>query len=191
MRARTLCAAHARRLRVTCMPADLPAMALPPCHMFAQFYVADGELFCQVRALRCHAMPGRAWACRSCLWRRCTSAARIWGLACRSILQATPCSRTCWRGPAASRCALCVRSGLMCTVLTRRGQPGEFVHVIGDAHVYKNHVEPLRAQLDRAPLPFPKLRINTDNVDIDGFKYEDFELVGYECHGPIKMAMSV
>jgi thymidylate synthase len=59
---------------------------------------------------------------------------------------------------------------------------GEFIHVLGDAHIYKNHIE---------PRPFPKLRIVTDTKDIDGFKIEDFQLEGYDPHPPIAMQMSV
>jgi thymidylate synthase len=63
--------------------------------------------------------------------------------------------------------------------------------VIGDAHVYKNHVEALKQQLERQPLPFPKLKINTSNKDIDGFSFEDLELIDYQSHGTINMVMSV
>ena len=68
---------------------------------------------------------------------------------------------------------------------------GDFVHVIGDCHVYLNHIDALKKQLERQPKEFPKLKINTNTMDIDGFKYEDFELVGYKCHKRIKMDMAV
>ncbi len=68
---------------------------------------------------------------------------------------------------------------------------GEFVHTLGDAHVYTNHVEPLKEQIQRTPKPFPKIRINPDVTDIDSFKFEDFELVGYDPHPTIKMDMAV
>lgn len=69
----------------------------------------------------------------------------------------------------------------------------EFVHVMGDTHVYINHVEALKAQLERKPLPFPALRIKErENLkEIDHFTMDDFELVGYKCHPPIKMDMAV
>jgi thymidylate synthase len=70
-------------------------------------------------------------------------------------------------------------------------QPGDFIHVIGDAHVYLNHVTPLREQLTREPRAFPSLRIKRDVADIDDFKYEDFEVVGYKPHKTIKMKMAV
>lgn len=67
----------------------------------------------------------------------------------------------------------------------------EFVHVIGDAHVYLNHVEPLQQQLDRTPRAFPTLKIKSDTTDIDGFKYEDFEVIGYKPMKSVKMKMAV
>ena len=70
-------------------------------------------------------------------------------------------------------------------------KPGEFVHVIGDAHVYLNHVEPLQTQLARDPRPFPKFRFKRQVDNIDGFKYEDFELIGYKPHKRVKMKMAV
>jgi dihydrofolate reductase/thymidylate synthase len=68
---------------------------------------------------------------------------------------------------------------------------GDFVHVIGDAHVYLNHVDALTEQLARAPFPFPKLRMNPAKQDIDSFVFEDFTIEDYRCHGTIKMKMAV
>ena len=70
-------------------------------------------------------------------------------------------------------------------------RPGDFVHVLGDAHVYANHVEPLKEQLRNAPRHFPRLRINPDCTDIDSFTMDDFELEGYQPHKAIKMQMAV
>jgi thymidylate synthase len=70
-------------------------------------------------------------------------------------------------------------------------KPGDFIHVLGDAHVYKNHIEPLKEQLTRTPYPFPTLKIRRQVTDIDDFKFEDFEIVGYQAHKPIKMEMAV
>jgi thymidylate synthase len=70
-------------------------------------------------------------------------------------------------------------------------EPGEFVHVIGDAHVYKNHIEPLWKQLVRVPRPFPKLIINSDATDIGGFKLSDFDLKDYDPYPAIEMEMAV
>ena len=70
-------------------------------------------------------------------------------------------------------------------------KPGDFVHVLGDAHVYANHVEPLKEQLKNAPRPFPKLRINPGKLDIDSFVFEDFEVVDYKPHKKIAMQMAV
>merc|ERR1712066_1029030 len=72
-------------------------------------------------------------------------------------------------------------------------RPGDFVHTIGDAHVYKNHVEPLKTQITRQPKPFPKLNFKRlDEIkEIGDFKFDDFELTGYKCHPKINMDMAV
>lgn len=68
---------------------------------------------------------------------------------------------------------------------------GDFVHTIGDAHVYVNHVDALREQLERKPRPFPTLSINTEQTDIDSFEFKDFEIKGYLPYKTIKMKMAV
>lgn len=68
---------------------------------------------------------------------------------------------------------------------------GDFVHTFGDAHLYKNHIEQARIQLERDPLPLPTLRINPDVKDLFAFKFEDFELLDYQAHPHIKAAVSV
>lgn len=70
-------------------------------------------------------------------------------------------------------------------------EPGEFIHVIGDAHVYKDHIEPLKEQLKRKAKEFPKLKINTTNKNITDFSFSDLEIVDYKPHKSIKMKMSV
>jgi thymidylate synthase len=70
-------------------------------------------------------------------------------------------------------------------------KPGEFVHMLGDAHVYLNHVEPLRSQIARTPRPFPSLVLNKDIKDITKFKAEDVAILGYLPHDSIKMEMAV
>ena len=130
-------------------PAAFHLMALPPCHMFAQFYVANGELSCQMYQRSADMGLGVPFNIAS------------YALLTHMVAHVT---------------------GL---------KAGEFVHVIGDAHVYKNHVEPLKPQLDRVPRPFPKLNFKRQVTDIDDFKYEDFELVGYKPHKSIKMKMAV
>merc|ERR1712078_670112 len=120
-------------------PADLGLMALPPCHMFCQFYVANGELSCLMYQRSCDMGLGVPF-----------------NIASYSLL-------TCMM---AQVCGL---------------KPGEFVHTMGNAHVYQNHIEPLKEQLKRTPRPFPVLKINQDVTDIDGFQASDFELVGWSC----------
>ena len=68
---------------------------------------------------------------------------------------------------------------------------GDFIHNMGDTHVYLNHIEPLKEQVEREPRPFPTLNINPDVTDIDGFTFADFEIVGYEPHKKIEMKMAV
>ncbi|MBP5502507.1 MAG: thymidylate synthase [Bacteroidales bacterium] len=70
-------------------------------------------------------------------------------------------------------------------------QPGDFVHTIGDAHIYLNHIEQVNLQLSRTPYPLPTMKINPDVKDIFSFKYEDFTLENYQCHPTIKGEISV
>jgi len=130
-------------------PADLHLMALPPCHMFCQFYVANGELSCLMYQRSCDMGLGVPF--------------NIASYSLLTIMIAQVC-------------------GL---------KPGEFVHTMGNAHVYQNHIEPLKTQLERTPRPFPVLKVNPDVMDIDGFQASDFELVGYNPHAKIAMEMAV
>jgi thymidylate synthase len=70
-------------------------------------------------------------------------------------------------------------------------KPGEFVHTFGDAHIYLNHLEQVTTQLSREPYPLPTMKINPDVTDIFDFTFEDFELVGYESHPPIKAPIAI
>uniref|UniRef100_M0ZJD2 Bifunctional dihydrofolate reductase-thymidylate synthase n=1 Tax=Solanum tuberosum TaxID=4113 RepID=M0ZJD2_SOLTU len=69
--------------------------------------------------------------------------------------------------------------------------PGDFIHVVGDAHVYRNHVRPLQDQLQKLPRPFPVLKINPQKKDIESFVAADFELTGYDPHQRIEMKMAI
>ena len=70
-------------------------------------------------------------------------------------------------------------------------EPGTFVHTIGDAHIYLNHLEQVNLQLSREPYPLPKMKINRETNNIEDFQYEDFELIDYKCHPRIKGAVAV
>ena len=133
-------------------PSDLDAMALPPCHMFCQFYVAGGELSCQMYQRSADMGLGVPFNIAS------------YALLTRMVAQV---------------CGL---------------KAGDFVHTIGDAHVYLNHCDALKEQLSRAPRPFPTLKINPAKgagSSIDGFEFSDFTVEGYKPHGTIKMKMAV
>ncbi|XP_078174568.1 putative bifunctional dihydrofolate reductase-thymidylate synthase [Carex rostrata] len=130
-------------------PSDLQQVALPPCHMFAQFYVENGELSCQMYQRSADIGLGVPFNIAS------------YSLLTYMIAQV---------------CGL---------------KPGDFVHVIGDAHIYRTHVKPLEEQILKQPKPFPILKINHLKNDIDSFEASDFKLVGYNPHNKIEMKMAV
>ncbi|KAL0017127.1 hypothetical protein SO802_004196 [Lithocarpus litseifolius] len=130
-------------------PSDLNLMALPPCHMFAQFYVANGELSCQMYQRSADMGLGVPFNVAS------------YALLTYMIAQV---------------CGL---------------SPGDFIHIIGDAHVYKTHIMPLKEQLQKLPKPFPILKIDPEKKDIDSFVAADFELIGYNPHQKLEMNMAV
>jgi thymidylate synthase len=130
-------------------PADIPDMALAPCHCLFQFYVADGKLSCQ-------------------LYQRSAD-----------IFLGVPFN-------IASYAALT----LMMAQVTGL-KPGDFVHTLGDAHLYLNHTEQADLQLTRAPRALPLLAINADVRSIFDFTFDDFKLTGYEPHAHIKAPVAV
>lgn len=140
-----------RRMIITAWnPAALKDMALPPCHMMAQFYVANDELSCLLYQRSCDMGLGVPFNIASYALLTCM------------IAQVTGLKR------------------------------GEFVHVMGNTHVYSNHIEPLmQEQVDRLPRPFPILKLNPAKTEIDSFEMEDFELIGYNPHPKVKMEMAV
>ncbi|GJN01134.1 hypothetical protein PR202_ga18374 [Eleusine coracana subsp. coracana] len=130
-------------------PSDLKKMALPPCHMFAQFFVENGELSCQMYQRSADMGLGVPFNIAS------------YSLLTYMIAQVCDLS------------------------------PGDFVHVIGDAHVYRTHVRALEEQIQKIPKPFPILKINPTKKDIDSFLASDFKLEGYDPHQKIEMKMAI
>ncbi|GFO01289.1 thymidylate synthase [Plakobranchus ocellatus] len=128
---------------------DLPTMALPPCHCLFQFFVADGELSCQLYQRSADMGLGVPF-----------------NIASYALLT------------------------VMIAHITNL-KPGDFVHTMGDAHVYVNHIEALKTQLKRTPRPFPKLIIKRQVLDIEDFTADDFDIVDYKPHPKIKMEMAV
>ena len=130
-------------------PGEIEQMALPPCHTFFQFFVADDKLSLQMYQRSCDMFLGIPFNIAS------------YSLLLHLIAQVT---------------------GL---------KPYEFVHTLGDAHIYHNHVNQVKDQLTRNPLPLPQLKLNSNIKNIDEFKMEDIELVNYEHHPAIKAPMAV
>jgi thymidylate synthase len=139
-----------RRMIVTAWnPADVPDMALAPCHCLFQFYVAEGRLSCQLYQRSADVFLGVPF-----------------NIASYALLT------------------------MMMAQVTRL-VPGEFVHTFGDAHLYRNHLEQADLQLTREPRALPRMKINPDVRSILGFKFEDFELTGYDPHPHIKAEVAV
>lgn len=141
-------------------PLDFDKMALPPCHVFCQFYVnfskEDGarpRLSCLLYQRLCDMGLGVPFNIAS------------YALMMRMIAHVVD---------------------MDC---------GEFIHTLGDTHVYLDHIDALEEQCAREPRPFPQLKIRADRLNeiktIDDFKFDDFEITGYNPHPPIKMKMSV
>ena len=128
---------------------EIDKMALPPCHAFFQFYVADGKLSCQLYQRSADTFLGVPF--------------NIASYALLTMMMAQVC-------------------GL---------KPGDFVHTLGDAHLYSNHLEQAKLQLTRDFRPLPQLKINHEIKDLFDFKYEDFELVNYDPHPHIKAAVAI
>lgn len=129
--------------------ADVEKMALPPCHLLFQFYVAEGKLSCQ-------------------LYQRSAD-----------VFLGVPFN-------IASYALLTLMIAQVCDL-----QPGEFVHTLGDAHLYSNHIEQANLQLSREFKELPQMKLNPDVKSIFDFTIDDFELTGYDPHPHIKGVVAV
>ena len=128
---------------------ELDKMALPPCHIMFQFYVAEGRLSCQLYQRSADIFLGVPFNIAS------------YAILTHMVAQAT---------------------GL---------RPGDFIHTLGDAHIYLNHIEQVKLQLTREPYKLPVMTLNPDINDILKFRYEDFSLTSYEAHPHIRGDISV
>jgi thymidylate synthase len=128
---------------------DLGQMALPPCHIMFQFYVAEGKLSLQMYQRSADIFLGVPFNIAS------------YALLLMMMAQVT---------------------GL---------QAGEFIHTFGDAHIYNNHIEQVKLQLQRKPFPLPRMWINPEVKNIFDFTFDDFKLEGYQAHPHIKGEISV
>jgi thymidylate synthase len=128
---------------------DVPRMALPPCHLLFQFYVADGRLSCQLYQRSADIFLGVPFNIAS------------YALLTQMVAQATDLA------------------------------PGDFVHTLGDAHLYENHLEQTKLQLSRQPRPLPTMRLNPVVKDLFAFRFEDFALEAYDPHPHIKAPVAV
>lgn len=141
---------NSRRLLVVAFnPGDVDKMALPPCHAFFQFYVAEGKLSCQLYQRSADIFLGVPFNIAS------------YALLTHMIAQ-------------------------VCNL-----EVGEFIHTLGDAHLYLNHLEQAQLQLTRDFRPLPQLKLNPEVKNIFDFKYEDIEIIGYDPHPAIKAEVAV
>jgi thymidylate synthase len=128
---------------------DIPDMALPPCHAFFQFYVAEGKLSCQLYQRSADVFLGVPFNIAS------------YALLTMMVAQVTDL------------------------------KVGDFVHTLGDAHLYSNHLDQAKLQLSRDLRPLPTMKINQEIQDILSFQYEDFQLENYDPHPHIKASVAV
>lgn len=181
-----------RRLIVTAWnPADLPDMALSPCHCFFQFWTRPLTL---LERKYLNIPYGSISSCSSSSLEENEKSAHDqldkyglpkYALSCQLYQRSVDSGL----GLPFNIASYALLTHMIAQVTNTVA--GDFVWTGGDTHIYNDHIEPLKEQMKREPYPLPTIKLNPDIKDIDDFKFEDIELIGYKCHPHIKMPVAV